>query len=316
MYLYVCPVCKSKNEEDQKYCMQCGTWLLSDRFPAQKVKAGITSGTLYICSFCDTANEPGRNACKKCLKPLFSTEYKTKEINVSASAGSGLIKFFRVIVYILLALAVLLGIVLLTSTVNDKISSIFVTLLLMGIVQLFFGVINPSIIPGGSTSRKQVLGVYGVMILVLFGLFVKFVPSSKLPNTQQTNSRAVSAAAPAATSPTTSQQAQEASPTTQQNPDEKNSSEVFRVRDFEFRDLQIMKSSVGWEATVEVNNAGKDVKGMGFTITFYAEDGKRVGTSQGAILDIRSGESKTVKLITKDDLSKSKSVKAQIDYAM
>ncbi|MFC6232530.1 hypothetical protein ACFQI7_32615 [Paenibacillus allorhizosphaerae] len=204
---------------------------------------------------------------------------------------------------------------MITSTVNDKLSSLFLTLLLICIVQIFFGVINPSIIPGGSTSRKQVLGLYGVLILVFFGLFVKLVPSSKLPNTQQTDSRAVSAVASAATSPTTSQQAQEAPTTTQQNPDEKPS-EVFKVRDFEFHDLQIKKSSVGWEATVEVKNAGKDVKGMGFTITFYAEDGKRVGTSQGAILDIRSGESKTVNLITKDDLSKSKSVKAQIDYAM
>ncbi|RKN86729.1 zinc ribbon domain-containing protein [Paenibacillus ginsengarvi] len=35
--IYICPSCKAKNSESQKYCISCGTWLLSSAFPAQKV---------------------------------------------------------------------------------------------------------------------------------------------------------------------------------------------------------------------------------------------------------------------------------------
>ncbi|MFD0680519.1 MULTISPECIES: hypothetical protein [unclassified Paenibacillus] len=84
--LYICPVCKMKNEESQKYCTGCGTWLLSETFPAQKHKVNKNIERLYICAFCDTANEPGRNACKKCFKPLFSTEYETKEIKITTKS--------------------------------------------------------------------------------------------------------------------------------------------------------------------------------------------------------------------------------------
>lgn len=34
---YVCPTCKTKNEDYVKYCKRCGTWLLSETFPAKKV---------------------------------------------------------------------------------------------------------------------------------------------------------------------------------------------------------------------------------------------------------------------------------------
>lgn len=39
MDYYICPVCKAKNDEHQKYCPKCGTWLLSTRFPAKKISA-------------------------------------------------------------------------------------------------------------------------------------------------------------------------------------------------------------------------------------------------------------------------------------
>ncbi|GGF88538.1 DUF4352 domain-containing protein [Paenibacillus abyssi] len=38
MSYYVCPVCKTKNEEQRNYCLGCGTWLLSDKFPAKKLR--------------------------------------------------------------------------------------------------------------------------------------------------------------------------------------------------------------------------------------------------------------------------------------
>jgi len=34
---YVCPSCKTENEDYVKYCKRCGTWLLSETFPAKKV---------------------------------------------------------------------------------------------------------------------------------------------------------------------------------------------------------------------------------------------------------------------------------------
>lgn len=38
MDYYICPSCKTENEEYIKYCKKCGTWLLSDTFPAKKVR--------------------------------------------------------------------------------------------------------------------------------------------------------------------------------------------------------------------------------------------------------------------------------------
>lgn len=40
MDYYVCPVCKTENEDYVKYCKRCGHWLLSDSFPAKKVRRG------------------------------------------------------------------------------------------------------------------------------------------------------------------------------------------------------------------------------------------------------------------------------------
>ncbi|WP_256846907.1 zinc ribbon domain-containing protein [Paenibacillus sp. Pae108] len=112
MDLYICPVCKNKNTADQKYCGSCGTWLLSERFPAQKAKKQ-SFDKLYICSFCDTANEPGRNACKKCFKPLFSNEYETKEISVKKRGGC-LIKLVKVTAWtvtVLVGLFIFIGVI-------------------------------------------------------------------------------------------------------------------------------------------------------------------------------------------------------------
>jgi hypothetical protein len=35
---FECPVCKTENEDYVKYCKRCGHWLLSDSFPAKKVR--------------------------------------------------------------------------------------------------------------------------------------------------------------------------------------------------------------------------------------------------------------------------------------
>jgi predicted amidophosphoribosyltransferase len=106
--MYICPVCKTKNEETRKYCSSCGTWLLSEKFPAVKHHAKNNIDRLYICAFCDTANEPNRNACKKCFKPLFSTEYETKEIKTKESKSKWIKVIYLVtgIPLVLLALLV------------------------------------------------------------------------------------------------------------------------------------------------------------------------------------------------------------------
>lgn len=36
MDIYICPMCKQENGEHQKYCLNCGTWLLDPNFPAKK----------------------------------------------------------------------------------------------------------------------------------------------------------------------------------------------------------------------------------------------------------------------------------------
>lgn len=41
---YICPTCKTKNDEEHKWCSNCGTWLLSETFPAIKHKTKQSSG--------------------------------------------------------------------------------------------------------------------------------------------------------------------------------------------------------------------------------------------------------------------------------
>lgn len=36
MDIYICPMCKQENGEHQKYCLNCGKWLLDPTFPAIK----------------------------------------------------------------------------------------------------------------------------------------------------------------------------------------------------------------------------------------------------------------------------------------
>lgn len=36
MDIYICPMCGQENGEHQKYCLNCGTWLLNPTFPAKR----------------------------------------------------------------------------------------------------------------------------------------------------------------------------------------------------------------------------------------------------------------------------------------
>jgi hypothetical protein len=179
--LYECPVCKTKNEEQKNYCVQCGSWLLSDRFPAQKAKKRKASDRLYICSFCDTANEAGRNACKKCFKPLFSTEYETKELTVNRiGLASKVLRFFM---YLLSVITVLIALLAFTSETNNKVLLIPVTIMLLSLIQFIFGLINPAIIPGKIRSRGKVFATYSISIIVLFIVSgIMSQSSNKAPN--------------------------------------------------------------------------------------------------------------------------------------
>jgi hypothetical protein len=107
MDLYICPTCKTKNDESQKYCVSCGTWLLSTSFPAQKISGKTKPGKVIICARCDTANEPERTICKRCLVQLDGTAVKP-----SGKVGSFFKRLFQgvlVIVLILIAFAVFGG---------------------------------------------------------------------------------------------------------------------------------------------------------------------------------------------------------------
>lgn len=98
MDYYACPICKTKNDENQKYCVQCGHWMLSTTHPAQKV-TNQEYDHLYICAHCDTVNEPERTTCKKCFKPLFSSENKAKVIKrKSKSSYAGFILIAIIVV--------------------------------------------------------------------------------------------------------------------------------------------------------------------------------------------------------------------------
>lgn len=48
MEYYVCPSCKTENEDYVKYCKKCGTWLLSESFPAKKVSRKKSRFGLWI----------------------------------------------------------------------------------------------------------------------------------------------------------------------------------------------------------------------------------------------------------------------------
>ncbi|CAG7653256.1 hypothetical protein PAESOLCIP111_06728 [Paenibacillus solanacearum] len=179
MDLYICPVCKSKNHEKEKYCTQCGTWLLSDAFPAQKVKMGTQPDRLYICAFCDTANEPWRNACKKCLKPLFGTEYVTKEIKVIHS--SALLKFLKVIMFILSGITILFGLMLYAFSVDQKLLSIPLTLLVLTFIQLLFGLISPTLfLVRKGMTRGKLFGICSLAIIILFFTAAKLSPQQQI----------------------------------------------------------------------------------------------------------------------------------------
>lgn len=48
MDVYICPMCKQENGEHQKYCLNCGTWLLNPTFPAKKKGSSIKKNSKKV----------------------------------------------------------------------------------------------------------------------------------------------------------------------------------------------------------------------------------------------------------------------------
>ena len=135
--IYICPVCYSKNEDHRKYCVVCGTWLLSEYFPAKKYKSGSNSR----------------------VKVKSSGQGSTLRV------ASFIVKTLFVVGFLFLGLSILF------SPDNEMVLGILTSVFLLSLFQLIFGLIHPSLIVGGFNSRLAVLLVYGFLsIFSLVGM--------------------------------------------------------------------------------------------------------------------------------------------------
>ncbi|MEK8128493.1 DUF3862 domain-containing protein [Paenibacillus filicis] len=160
--LYECPSCKTKNDEKQKYCMSCGTWLLSTAFPAKKVDTTIKSERLFVCAFCDTANADNRNVCKKCHQPLFSANYETKEIVIKKKSWLKVLYWICGIPFGLLITFSLLA--------ENKLNSVTAALLVFGLIGLALNVVAWLIIvlSGAYSKNKKQLRQLFITSITIF----------------------------------------------------------------------------------------------------------------------------------------------------
>lgn len=95
-----------------------------------------------------------------------------------------------------------------------------------------------------------------------------------------------------------------------------SSNGTFTVDSFTFSDVQVDASGFGTtKVSAEMKNNGNDIGGAVFKAVFYDANGKRVGTASGGVQDLLKGKTKTVELITTDDLSGYAKIKFQIDMS-
>lgn len=91
---------------------------------------------------------------------------------------------------------------------------------------------------------------------------------------------------------------------------------IYRVDKITFLDVQTKEGMFGWEASCEVrNNDSKDYKSIIFKATYYDSAGTRLGTATGIVNDLKKGDTRTVNMITTDNLSGFTKIKFQVDTA-
>jgi hypothetical protein len=91
----------------------------------------------------------------------------------------------------------------------------------------------------------------------------------------------------------------------------------YTAGDFTIYDVTAESGNYGWDVAAEVRNDGAElIQAASLTIIFYGEDGKRIGTATGTVLEIGKDEVKTVTFVTLDDLTGYKTMKAQVDYSL
>lgn len=87
----------------------------------------------------------------------------------------------------------------------------------------------------------------------------------------------------------------------------------YKDGSFMLYDVTVEESMFGWNVEGEVKNIGqKKITGT-FTITFFGEDGKRIGSASGVVNEIDVLKTRTTNFLTTDDLKGYKSLRFQVD---
>lgn len=94
-----------------------------------------------------------------------------------------------------------------------------------------------------------------------------------------------------------------------------DASTVYKENGITFSNLSLVNKEFGWEITTDVWN-GEDVnyRGLHFKASFFDQNERLLGTSDGYLFDLKQGETKVANLVTTDDLSNYKYVQFQIDF--
>jgi|GEM_PF-1971268 len=92
---------------------------------------------------------------------------------------------------------------------------------------------------------------------------------------------------------------------------------VYRVRNLVFSDVQVKLNVLEmWDVSAQLrNNDTRDYSVITFTAAFFDSTGRRIGTANGTVLDIKRGETKTVQMLTTDNLSGFTRITFQVDAA-
>lgn len=93
-----------------------------------------------------------------------------------------------------------------------------------------------------------------------------------------------------------------------------DASTVYKENGITFSNISLENKDYGWEITTDVWN-GEDInyRGLHFKASFFDQQERLLGTSDGYVFNLKQGVTKVANLVTTDDLSDYKYVQFQID---
>lgn len=93
-----------------------------------------------------------------------------------------------------------------------------------------------------------------------------------------------------------------------------DASAVYKENGITFSNISLQNKDYGWEITTDVWN-GEDInyRGLHFKASFFDQQERLLGTSDGYVFNLNPGVTKVANLVTTDDLSDYKYVQFQVD---